>query len=58
MQIDFYQTKINKDYFTNYTMAIKTTRKIFLTIKKKTKRKPYIRATYFRKQKVFFKKTI
>ena len=53
MQIDFYQTKINKDYFTNYTMAIKTPRKIFLTIKKKTKRKPYIRATYFRKQKVF-----
>jgi len=52
--MDFYQTKLKRDYFTNYTSAIKTARDLFYQIKKKTKRRPYIRSVYFKKQKIFF----
>ena len=49
-----YQTKIKKLPGTSYAEVRKQALAIFNEIKKKTKRKPYVRLAYFNKQKVFF----
>ena len=49
-----YQTKIKKLPETNYSEVRKHALFILKQIKKRTKRKPYIRSAYFNKQKVFF----
>ena len=49
-----YQTKIKKLPGTSYAEVRKQALAIFNEIKKKTKRKPYVRSAYFNKQKVFF----
>lgn len=49
-----YHTKIKKLPGTNYAEVRKHALAVFKLITRKTKRKPYIRSVYFRKQKVFF----
>lgn len=49
-----YATKTNKLPGSNYAEARKNAIELFAEIKKKTKRKPYIRSAYFNKQKIFF----
>ena len=49
-----YQTKIKKLPGTSYGEVREKALSIFNEIKRKTKRKPYIRSAYFKKQKVFF----
>ena len=49
-----YSTKIKKLPGTSYSEVRKEALILFNQIKKKTKRKPYIRSAYFNKQKVFF----
>lgn len=49
-----YQTKIKKLSGTNYSEVKKNADIIFKEIKSKTKRRPYIRSAYFKKQKIFF----
>jgi len=49
-----YQTKIEKLPGTSYSEVLKRARDTYRAIEKKTKRKPYVRSAYFRKQKVFF----
>lgn len=48
-----YQTKSKKISGTNYSEVIRNAFKVFDEIKKKTKRRPYIRSAYFKKEKVF-----
>lgn len=50
----YYQTKIKKLPETNYSEVKKHALFILNQIKKKTKRRPYIRSAYFNKQKIFF----
>ena len=54
MKIIFYQTNKQKLSGTNYMEARKQALAVFNKIKKATKRRPYIRSAYFKKQKVFF----
>ena len=54
MEIIPYQTKIKKLPGTNYAEVRKRAAASFDQIKKKTKRKPYIRSAYFKKKKIFF----
>ena len=49
-----YQTKIRKLSGTSYSEVRKQALAVFNEIKKRTKRKPYIKSAYFNKQKVFF----
>ena len=49
-----YQTKIKKLPGTNYSEVKKHASFILKQIKRKTKRRPYIRSVYFSKQKIFF----
>ncbi len=49
-----YQTKAKKLPGTSYGEVIKHAYFLFNKIKKKTKRRPYIRSKYFNKQKIFF----
>ncbi len=49
-----YQTKIKKLPGTSYGEVKKAAFLLFNEIKRKTKRRPYIRSAYFKKQKVFF----
>lgn len=49
-----YQTKTKKLPGSNYSEVKKSALILFNQIKKKTKRRPYIRSVYFNKQKVFF----
>ena len=49
-----YQTKISKLPGTSYKEVYKEAQVIFREIKRRTKRRPYIRSAYFRKQKIFF----
>jgi len=49
-----YQTKINKFSGTDYREARKQAITVFNRIKRRTKRRPYIRSAYFNKQKIFF----
>ena len=49
-----YQTKIKKLPGTSYSKVRKEALFLFNQIKKRTKRRPYIRSAYFNKQKIFF----
>jgi hypothetical protein len=49
-----YQTKESTLPGTSHREVYKVARALFKKIKNKTKRKPYIRSAYFRRQKVFF----
>jgi len=51
--IPFY-TRIKKLPGTNYGEVKDKALSLFCGIKRKTKRKPYIRSVYFKKQKIFF----
>lgn len=48
-----YQTKINPAAGTNYSEVYKKAFSLYKIIKKKTKRRPYIRSKYFKKDKIF-----
>lgn len=50
----FYQTNKQKLSGTNYTETRKQALIVFNEIKRATKRRPYIRSAYFKKQKIFF----
>ena len=52
--IDVYQTKVGKLHGTSYQKVHQNARRIFSTIKGRTKRKPYVRSAYFHGEKVFF----
>ena len=54
IKTEIYQTKSNKLPGTNYREVLKKANVVFKSIKRKTKRKPYLRSAYFLKQKVFF----
>lgn len=49
-----YSTKIKKLPGTNYAEVRENAMFLFNQIKRKTKRRPYIRSAYFNKQKIFF----
>lgn len=49
-----YQTKTEKIAATRFGEVWKRVKEIYSDIKRKTKRKPYVRSAYFNKQKVFF----
>lgn len=49
-----YQTKSNKIAGTNLKEVYKNADKIFKEISRKTKRRPYVRSAYFKKEKIFF----
>ena len=49
-----YQTKTKKLPGTNYSEVKKEALILFNQIKKKTKRRSYIRSAYFNKQKIFY----
>jgi len=49
-----YPTKTEKLPGTNYAEVRKNATFLFTQIKRKTKRRPYIRSAYFNKQKIFF----
>jgi len=49
-----YQTKIKKFSGSNYKEIMMDAKTLFKWIKKRTKRRPYIRSAYFDKQKIFF----
>jgi hypothetical protein len=48
-----YQTKSKKIPGTSYGEVMRNTFRIYGEIKKKTKRRPYVRSVYFKKEKVF-----
>lgn len=48
-----YQTKSAIISGSNFTEVNKRAHRLYLEIKKKTKRRPYIRSAYFKKEKVF-----
>lgn len=50
----FYQTKTKKLPGSNYSEVKKSASSAFNQIKRKTKRRPYVRSAYFNKQKIFF----
>lgn len=52
--IILYQTKVKKLSGTSYSEVKKEALFLFNEIKRKTKRRPYIRSAYFNKQKIFF----
>ena len=52
--MNLYKTKINKLSGTRYAEVRNQALTIFNKIKKRTKRRPYIRSAYFNKQKIFF----
>lgn len=52
--MNFYKTKLGRLPGTSYKEVFKQARSVFDKIKKKTKRKPYVRSAYFNKQKIFF----
>lgn len=54
MEVRIYKTKARPFAGTSYQEIKKKAFGLFNEIKKKTKRKPYIRSAYFDKQKVFF----
>lgn len=49
----FYQTKVKKISGTDYSEVYHEARRIFKNVSAKTKRRPYIRSAYFKKDKVF-----
>lgn len=53
MTVKAYLTKVEKIKGTKYSEVSKKALKIYSTIQKRSKRKPYIRSSYFKKDKVF-----
>lgn len=53
MEIKAYSTKVRKLTGNRYANVYKKAFKIYSEIKSKTKRRPYVRSTYFNKDKVF-----
>lgn len=51
--MQYYQTKAGKIAGTNFKEVHEKAFDVYLEIRKKTKRRPYIRSTYFRKEKIF-----
>jgi len=51
--MEVFQSKVLKLPGTDYKEVYGKARLIFLQIKKKSKRKPYVRSAYFKKEKVF-----
>lgn len=49
-----YQTKVKKLPGTSYSEVKTEAMAVYRQIKTKTKRKPYVRSAYFKKQKIFF----
>lgn len=49
-----YQTKKSKLPGTSYTEVYKHAQDVFKQVKRRTKRKPYIKSAYFNRQKIFF----
>lgn len=49
-----YQAKSKKISGTSYGEVFHDALKVFDEIKKKTKRRPYVRSAYFKKEKIFF----
>ena len=49
-----YQTKARKISGTNLSEVYKNADRLFREISRKTKRRPYIRSAYFKKEKIFF----
>jgi hypothetical protein len=49
-----YQAKSKKVAGTNYGEVMRNAFRFFDEIKKKTKRRPYVRSAYFKKEKIFF----
>lgn len=52
-QFRYYRTKYEKTHGTNLSEVYKIAHRIYRDVTHKTKRKPYIRSAYFKKQKVF-----
>ncbi len=48
-----YKSKFGKLHGSSYDELAPLARKEFQTIKKLTKRQPYVRSTYFKKDKIF-----
>lgn len=48
-----YRTKVTKLWSTRYSDLIKEARQIYHRIERQTRRRPYVRSAYFRKEKVF-----
>src|SRR3989338_5426073 len=51
--MDAYRTRANKLKGTNYTEVHKKARQVYEKIRRRSKRKTYVRSAYFKKQKVF-----
>ncbi|MFA7278279.1 MAG: hypothetical protein WC101_04845 [Candidatus Gracilibacteria bacterium] len=51
--MQYYQTRAEKITGSNFNEMRKKAEKLFDAIKKKSKRKPYIRSAYFKKDKIF-----
>ncbi len=51
--MQYYQTKAEKNIGSNFKELRKKAEKIYFQIKKRSRRKPYIRSTYFNGSKVF-----
>jgi len=51
--MEAYKTKVKKIAGSDYHEVISDALKLYRNLKKKTKRKPYIRSTYFKNEKVF-----
>lgn len=54
MGVAVYQTRADKLPGTNYREVYKKAQALFAPIRRRTKRKPYIRSAYFGKDKIFF----
>jgi|SRR3972149_153177 len=52
--LDFYPTKASTIPGNHYRDVYRIARALFSPIRRRTKRKPYVRSTYFRKSKIFF----
>jgi hypothetical protein len=51
--VEIYRTKIARFTGTDYHEVIRNARRAYKDISSKTKRKPYVRSAYFKKEKVF-----
>jgi len=48
-----YKTKADKVHGSTFSEACKNAFSLYSTIKKRTKRRPYVRSAYFNKEKIF-----
>ncbi len=49
-----YQTKVSKLSGTSYSEMMKHAKTLYASTRRKTKRRPYIRSAFFKKEKIFF----